>query len=163
MTQQYIYIPGNVPSLKNSKEIITIPFKGQLHLPVHERKTRAMLIPSKRHQKYERDTAPLYRAFAKEFRKLAQGHLKPLKVGFYFVRDSRRLFDFGNAMASCEDIMETREWIPSDDCNQMMSIPLGYHVDKETAGVYITVLPDDFVEIELPKGCQVYRTQELDI
>ena len=158
---KWFYIPTNVPSLKNNKEIITIPLKGQLHIPKEDRKTRAMLVPSKRHQKYEKSTAIIYRSMAHDFRKLCMGRPKPYIAGFYFVRDSKRLFDYGNAITTCEDIMETRDWIDNDNCMNIKSIPLGHHVDKVNCGVWITLLPDDLLDgLCLPEGEQ-YPKKEL--
>ena len=187
MSPTYIYIPGNVPSLKNSKEIVSLhkklldneqKIKHVIELPGREplevelmldmsntskapvvRKLRPILIPSKAHKKYEKASAMAWRQAAPPFRRLLQGHSKPYKLGFYFVRDSKRIFDYGNAIASCEDIMTTRGWIDDDNCQEIMPVPLGYHVDKATTGVYITVLPNDFLRVELP----VVREKELDL
>jgi len=160
---QWIKIPGNVPSLKNNKEIVHIPLPGQNGIDRALKKMRPMLIPSKAHKKYEKATAPIWRNKANDFLKLTRGHLRPLKVGFYFVRDSRRLFDFDNAIATCQDIMITRGWIADDDCSQMMGIPIGYHVDKEKCGVWVTVLPDDYGLVELPGECLAGRTKQVDL
>jgi len=156
----WLKISGNVPSLKNSKEIVQIPLPGQKGMKRQDMKMRPILIPSKAHKKYEKATAPIWRDRAQDFLKMTRGHIKPLKVGFYFIRDSRRLFDFDNAIATCQDIMITRGWIEEDDCSQIMSVPLGCHVDAHTAGVWITVLPDGFLYVELPEQCHQYRKQE---
>jgi len=161
---EWIFIAGNVPSLKNSKEIIQIPLPGQNGIDRARKKMRPMLVPSKTHKKYEAATAPIWRDKARDFLNMTRGHLRPLKVGFYFIRDSRRLFDYDNAHATCQDIMVSRGWIEDDNCNQIMSIPLGYHVDKEACGVWITILPDDFVsQVQLPDMVKAAVVKELDI
>lgn len=194
MNLEWIWIEGNVPSLKNSKEIVSLHTKRKpndykvkyaIELPGRKslqldlicdrddetaapviRKLRPILIPSKAHKKYEKAHGLDYRDAASKFRLMAKRHSKPLKVGFYFIRDSKRIFDYGNAIATVEDLMTSRGWIPDDNCQEIMSIPLGYHVDKYKPGVGIFVLHDHMTLKDVmyaARFCLVNQEKQLDI
>ena len=61
-------------------------------------------------------------------------------VGFYFIRDSRRKFDYVNPLQTVQDAMVKHKWIEDDNMEMLLPIFEGYHVDKERAGVHITIL-----------------------
>ena len=68
-----------------------------------------------------------------------------MEIGFYFVRDSRRKFDFVNLVQTIQDIMVRSEWLPDDNMDEMVPVPIEidgwcYRVDKNQPGVYIVVL-----------------------
>jgi len=168
----WIHIPGNVPSLKNSKDIISLPrkllpnerkVKHQILWPsrspiyidlvidIHNesaapeiRKGRPMLVSSKLHQAYEKTRTNLYKLQRWEFAKMVKHLEPPYQVLFYFIRDSRRKFDFLNAVQTCEDIMVKSGWLEDDNADQIKPIPAGYHVDKHNAGVFISVMVRPF-------------------
>ena len=128
----WYYIPGNTPSLKNNKEIVRFKGKnGQLH---------TSLVSSKRHKKYAKDTGIIWKTEGKRFKLDTMGVDKPFNVCFYFVRDTRRKFDYTNALDTCQDLMVEYEWFEDDNSTIMRPIPCGYHVDKNKAGVYIALL-----------------------
>lgn len=115
-----LYIPGNVPSSKNSKQW-----------------TGYALIDSVTTRRYKREHVFEYTMMKKSFQKLFEGERKPLKVGLYFVRDSRRRFDYINVCQVIADLMVKYEWIEDDSAEYFIPIFLGYHVDKKKAGVII--------------------------
>jgi hypothetical protein len=135
--QGWIGIPFNVPSLKNSKQIIQLKSKKGPPRPI--------LIPSKTHKKYAKNTGIIWKAELPWFKAMTLNQLLPLQVGFYFVRDTKRLFDYGNAIATCEDLMTEYGWIPDDNCDELLSVPCGHHVDKANAGVYIRVISEVYI------------------
>lgn len=114
------FIPGNVPSSKNSK-----------------RWTGKMLISSKQVMNYKADTENFWIYEGHKFRKAVEGLEPPLKVSFYFIRDSRRKFDFINPAQTVQDQMVRYEWIPDDNMTEIVPIFEGYEVDKENPGVHI--------------------------
>ena len=123
-----IFIPGNVPSSKNSKQW-----------------TGKMLINSKPVRNYIKNTKKDYVRCKEEF----DSHLVtmqvdsrtyPLHIDFYFVRNSRRKFDYINPAQTVQDLMVKYEWIEDDNCDIIIPHFSGYHVDKENPGVYITLL-----------------------
>lgn len=135
------FIPFNVPSLKNSKTIVT-------------RGKRPMLIPSKRHSEYKKNTSPFYGELRDVFRSASNRRSMPLSVGFYFLRDSRHRFDYSNAIQTVEDIIVEQGWIEDDNADCLIPVPLGFSYNKETPGVFIWILAESVVGLkphELPK------------
>ncbi len=123
-----IFIPGNVPSSKNSKQW-----------------TGTKLIWSKSARDYREATQWLYASETGRFHKRVSGETKPLLLGFYFVRDSHRKFDWCNPLQTVQDLMVSYGWIPDDNIDEMLPVPVKigeryYHVDKDKPGVYIMVL-----------------------
>lgn len=124
-----IFIKGNVPSSKNSKQI----FKNQ--------KTGKMFITSSKTVKaYLSNFEYQYDIFAKEFKKEIKSRAKPYKIGFYFVRDSKRKFDYININQIVQDLMVQHGWLLDDNCEELIPVFLGYEVDKSNPGVRIEVL-----------------------
>ncbi len=123
-----IFIPGNVASSKNSKQW-----------------TGKKLVWSKLASDYRDNTATLYLMYRQKFRAMCKDKPKPLEIGFFFVRDSRRKFDFVNLVQTIQDLMVRSEWLPDDNMDEMVPMPIEidgrcYHVDKNQPGVYIVVL-----------------------
>ena len=129
---KWFFIPGNTPSLKNSKKIIT--FKPR------DKPVRYGLTSSDANKKYNKLTESVYKSLAEEFRVQSIGMDKPLKICFFFVRDSRRKFDYTNAMDTIQDLMVTHGCLPDDNCTEIIPIPCGYHVNKNTAGAHIAIM-----------------------
>jgi Holliday junction resolvase RusA-like endonuclease len=80
-----------------------------------------------------------------KFQGSCKGKDRPLKIGFYFVRDSRRKFDFVNIVQTVQDLMVRAEWLADDNMDEMVPVPVEvdgtfYRVDKYHPGVYIMVL-----------------------
>jgi Holliday junction resolvase RusA-like endonuclease len=117
-----IFIPCNVASSKNSKQW-----------------TGKFLVSSKTTQAYIKATAHHYMAWRSDFKWLVKGLPKPYKVGFYFIRDSKRKFDFVNVAQLPLDLMVKHGWIDDDNMDEIVPVFLGYHVDKEKAGLEITI------------------------
>lgn len=65
---------------------------------------------------------------------------KPFKIGFYFIRDSKRRFDYVNICQLPLDLMVKYNWIKDDNMQEVIPFFLGYEIDKERAGVIIKVL-----------------------
>jgi len=102
-------------------------------------------VANKLTQRWRKNTAELMKALAPKFRRAIKGKEKPLKIGFFFIRDSKRLFDFNNMTQCPQDAMVFHKWIPDDNITEMVPIPLEidgqwYRVDKENAGVIIRIL-----------------------
>ena len=141
----YIWIPFNVPSLKNSKI-----------------KTSRGIFPSKTVKKYLTDLGiQKYSASRKEvvgyktkpnkfeelrekFNNALEGKTPPIEIGFHFVRDTKRKFDFNNATQIIADLMTAHDIIEDD--NMDFFIPYAFKInnqfysyDKENPGVYIEI------------------------
>jgi hypothetical protein len=133
MKPKSIYIPGNVPSSKNSKRIIILP-------PGSKSKRKAMLINSDLVMKYIEKTAIHYNNRAGEFRHMVADLEPPYTVYFYPIRDSRRVFDYDNFSHVVRDLMVKCKWIEADNMHWIIpDYSKGYEVDKLKAGVVISV------------------------
>lgn len=120
-----IFIFGNVPSSKNSKQW-----------------TGKCLMSSKTVKKYIDKFSYQFNSLEnkKKFKEMIKDKEKPYKIGFYFIRDSQRKFDYINIAQIIQDLMVNYEWIEDDNCTELVPVFLGYKVDKENPGVKIEVL-----------------------
>ena len=123
MEENKIFIKGNIPSSKNSK-----------------RWTGITLINSETVMKYKENSYIHWWQNAKKFQKMIKGKEKPYKIGFYFIRNSKRKFDYINAAQLPLDLMQEFNWIEDDNMENVIPVFLGYEVDKENAGVRIEIL-----------------------
>lgn len=132
------YIPGNVPSSKNNKQIIS------RRLP--NGKTIPFLIDSKNTQHYRKHYGIMYKSIKSDFLEAVKDIPKPYHVGFYFVRDSHRDFDLHNAVQIVADMMSEYLIIADDNAGEFVPVFLGYCVDsKSNAGVYLRIMDEDYV------------------
>lgn len=144
-----LFIPGNVPSLKNSKQVssrngrivVTSSKTVKKYLKsfgirsfdsrkqeVHTYKTQKLTFPVKELEKFFKQT-----------------NKYPIKVGFYFVRDSRRRADFQNLIQLLADLFVAFRVIPDDNMDYFLPYPLEmdgkfHHVDKINPGVHLEIL-----------------------
>lgn len=117
-----IFIPGNVPSSKNSKQW-----------------TGKMLINSKAVRKYIFNTKSYYENFKKEFKELTKDMEKPYPIYFEFIRGSRHRFDYINPAQTVQDLMVKHDWIEDDNMDNLLPYFLPYSYDKENPGVNIII------------------------
>ena len=123
-----IFIAGNTPSSKNSKQFVTL------------KSGKTLLINSKTVQKYLKESKADWLVSKNEFLKMLEGKEKPYKIELFFIRDSRRRFDYINAAQIVFDLMQHYGYIEDDDSTNVIPIFKGYKVDKIGAGVKIDVL-----------------------
>jgi len=117
-----IFIPGNVPSSKNSKQW-----------------TGKMLINSKATRKYISNTRIYYMKNKMKFRKMLKNKRRPYKIYFKFIRGTKHKFDYLNPAQTVQDLMVKNGWIMDDNCDEMMPIFDKYEYDKNNCGVHIWV------------------------
>ena len=152
-----IFIAGNTPSLKNSKEIgqiytnrsacCNVPFTGKgptRRCPkcnnICEIKTRPMLRSSKTVVKYKSATEGEWLQSKQRFVNMIKDSPMPINLGMYFIRDSERKFDHINIAQIVQDMMVDYGYIEDDNCLFVLPVFLGYKVDKKNAGVVITII-----------------------
>lgn len=123
-----IFIAGNTPSSKNSKQFVTL------------KSGKTLLINSKTVQKYIKESKADWLVNKNEFLKMLKGKEKPYKIELYFIRDSKRRFDYINAAQIIFDLMQEYSYIEDDDSTNIIPIFKGFEVDKARAGVEIRVL-----------------------
>lgn len=132
-----IYIPTNVASSKNSKEIGVFKKrneKGQLE-------SKYTLVESKASKRYRKETEAYYRHYKNKFLSMASGASMPIRVELTFIRRDIGRFDYINACQIIADLMADHGWI-KDDCSEYflpVFNPVVYY-SKEAAGVIIKVL-----------------------
>ena len=123
-----IFIAGNTPSSKNSKQFVTL------------KNGKKLLLNSKIVRKYIDKSEMDWRFNKTEFFKMLKGKEKPYKIELYFIRDSRRKFDYINAAQIIFDLMQHYGYIEDDDSQNVIPIFKGFEVDKARAGVEISVI-----------------------
>lgn len=128
-----IFIKGNTPSSKNSKRIITITNKK-----TGKKTTR--LINSEVTEKYIKNSKADWILNKNNFKKMIKDKEKPYKIELYFIRDSKRRFDYINAAQIVFDLMQSYDYIEDDDSQNIIPVFKGFEVDKSRAGVEIRVL-----------------------
>ena len=126
-----IFIKGNTPSSKNSKQFVTL------------KNGKTMLLNSKTVQKYIKESKVDWIKNKTEFLKMIKDKEKPYKIELYFIRDSKRRFDYINAAQIIFDLMQEYGYIEDDDSTNVIPVFKGFEVDKARAGVEIRVLKED--------------------
>ena len=142
-----IFIPGNVPSLKNSKiktnkgifpsktVVKYLRLLGIQRYSVRDKEVRGYKT---RDNLFENTRSPW-------FKLLGEGRPDPIVVGLHFIRGSKHKFDFHNATQIIADLMVAHDFISDDDMDSFIPMPLKikgkwYSYNKECPGVYISVL-----------------------
>ena len=123
-----IFIAGNTPSSKNSKQFVTL------------KNGKKLILNSKIVRKYIDKSEMDWRFNKTEFFKMLKGKNKPYKIELYFIRDSKRKFDYINAAQIIFDLMQEYDYIEDDDSTNIIPVFKGFEVDKARAGVEIEVL-----------------------
>jgi hypothetical protein len=127
----FVYIPGHVPSFKNSR----IKTK------------QGAIIPSKAWSTYQKESKPFWSVEQRTFNKLLIERQKPYNIGFYFIRKTLVKFDFHNICAGPLDLMTLYQWILDDNIDEILPIPLKlsdtfHSKSPKLAGVVIYVYQD---------------------
>lgn len=157
MVNELIFIPFNTPTLKNSKVKTS---KGIFSSATVSKYLRKLGIQSYSSSK---KIVKGYVNRPNEFEKLRLQFEKsilnkgfPLLICFHFVRDSKRLFDFGNGTEIIMDLLTAHDIIPDDNVSfvfpSVMSIDgilpnennirelEWYSINKEESGVWIKII-----------------------
>jgi len=136
-----IFIPFNTPSSKNSQIKSTKGiFKSKTVRHYLQKLGVKSYSSSKKTYENYKTRNNVIENLKPDFLKMINGKTNPVKFGFYFIRDSKRKFDYINVIQIIADILTAHDIIKDDCADYFIPIPRGYHVDKENAGVEITVL-----------------------
>jgi len=126
----YIFIKGNVPSSKNSKQL----FKNK-------KTGKNFITSSALCKKYIKNTEMSWTAFRSKFLSMIEGKEKPYRIQFVFIRDKHKAFDYINIAQLPLDLMQEYEWLPVDDNRTVIpDFNAGYGYDPKLAGMIIKVL-----------------------
>tara|TARA_R110000822_G_scaffold73853_13_gene177628 strand:+ start:2423 stop:2893 length:471 start_codon:yes stop_codon:yes gene_type:complete len=154
-----IWIPGNVPSLKNSKVKTK---RGIFSSPTVNKYIRKLGIQSfssskKEVKGYVDPTRPnQIEALRAEFEKMLENAGgEPVFIGYHQVRGSKRLFDFSNSVEILQDLFTAHDFIEDDNVKYVFPVPMTikgklptaanirtekwYSVDKDNPGVFIKI------------------------
>ena len=123
-----IFIAGNTASSKNSKQFVTL------------KSGKTLLINSKTVQKYIKESKADWLVNKNKFLKMLKGKEKPYKIELYFIRDTKKRFDYINVAQIIFDLMQEYGYIEDDDSTNVIPIFKGFEVDKARTGVEIKVL-----------------------
>ena len=118
-----IFIPGNVPTSKNSK-----------------RWTGKYLINSKTVMNYIKNTKDVWLENKDCFLSMIENKEMPYTISFKFIRNSRRKFDYINPAQTVQDLMVKYDYIEDDNCDCMVPCFEQYEYNKEQPGVIIKIL-----------------------
>lgn len=151
-----IFIPGNVPSSKNSKQI------------AKTKDGKPVLLYSKTVKKYlqnlgiqklsGRTGITEYKTRQNVFKSKINGFFDgveyPCVLGFNFVRDSLRTFDIINAMQIICDLLVANGCIKDDDIKHLIPVPMKingswYSVCRDNPGVYLEIIKKDLWETSI--------------
>ena len=146
VNNELIFIPGNVPSSKNSRINTT---KGSFASKTVKSYLNSLGIQSysssKKLVKGYVNKPNLIENLREDFLKQIEGKELPLEIGFHFVRDSRRKFDFHNIVQVVLDLLTASDFIIDDNMDCVIPFALKidskfYSVDKENCGVWIKII-----------------------
>jgi len=120
------FIPGNVPSSKNSR-----------------RWTGKFFIASKSVMKYRDTSKATYKKLKSSFIKTYSKYEEPVTISFKFIRGSKHKFDYINPAQTVQDDMVKHNWIEDDNCTYIIPAFKLYEYDKVNPGVYIEIEEND--------------------
>lgn len=151
-----IFIPGNVPSLKNSKVKTS---RGIFSSPSVSKFIRSLGIQSFNSRTKEvkgyvdTSRSNQFEALRSKFNAMKGSKGDPLFIGYHQVRNSKRLFDFSNSVELIQDLMTAHDFIEDDSVKYVFPVPMTidgrlavegrirdeqwYSVDKTNPGVWI--------------------------
>ena len=147
MEKEAIFIPHNVPSLKNSKTATTVgKGKNKRSTLVHSPAVRKYLQKIGVKKYSTRSGVENYVNRPNLFRDSIGGYFHgvpvPVIVKFHFIRDSKRKFDFHNAVQIIADLLVAHGFIEDDNMDYFIPVPMRsngqwYSVDPKNPGVYL--------------------------
>tara|TARA_R110000822_G_scaffold227017_1_gene359658 strand:- start:44669 stop:45172 length:504 start_codon:yes stop_codon:yes gene_type:complete len=153
-----IFIPGNTPSLKNSKVKTSRGIFSSPTVNKYIRKLGIQKFSSSRKEVkgYADPSRPnKFEALRSQFAAMRVGKSDPIFIGYHQVRNSKRLFDFSNSIEIVQDLLTAHDFIEDDNVKFVFPIPMTidgripvegkirkeqwYSVDKKNPGVYLKI------------------------
>lgn len=154
-----IFLPGNVPSLKNSKVKTS---RGIFSSPTVTRYLRTLNIQGFNSRKktvkgYVDPNRPnlFKQVVEKRFAEMKKGKRDPIFIGYHQVRNSKRKFDFSNSVELIQDLLTSHDMIEDDNISYVFPVPMTikgelptssnikteefYSVDKDNPGVWLKI------------------------
>ena len=138
-----IFIPGDVMSKKNSKQIIPKIAKKDGKIVYTEKgdpKINKIIISSKQVADYERATKNYWLILKNEFLSQVRDKPKPYRIEFHFVFSGKRERDYINMAQLPLDLMQEYQWLEKDDMDNVLPVFKPYSIDRFNPGTYIKIL-----------------------
>lgn len=132
MSEYKLVIPGNTPSLKNSKQIF---HKWITDKKTGQRKNVPFVTSSEQHKKWypqafeEVNNSPLV---LKEWN-------YPLRISFHFIRETKETFDWINVAQAPLDLLKNARIIEEDDMLHVIPGDWSYEVHPGAACCILTI------------------------
>lgn len=145
MENELIFIPFNVPSLKNSKIKTSRGIFPSKTVKSYLTKLGIQRYSASRKEVIEYKTRPnIIEELRHRFNKCLEGKELPVEIGFHFVRNTKHKFDFNNANQIIADLLTAHKIIEDDnmDCFIPYAFKMNdkfYTIDKENPGVYLMI------------------------
>lgn len=120
-----IFVPGDVPSSKNSKVW-----------------TGKFLVSSKTATRYKNITKGIWDnpILRDKFLDSLKEVTKPYRLSFKFIRGTRRIFDYVNMTQMPLDLMVAFGWLEDDNANEVKPEYEQYEFNKTSPGVIISII-----------------------
>lgn len=153
-----IFIPGNVPSMKNSKVKTS---RGIFNSPTVSKYIRSLGIQSFNSSKkivkgyVSKDRPNIIENLRKDFLSMMKDKSYPIILGFHHVRSTKRKFDFSNSVEIIQDLLTAHDFIEDDNVHYLFPSVMSidgelptpdnirttnwYSVDKNNPGVYLKI------------------------
>ena len=138
-----IFIPGNVPSSKNSKVSTS---KGIFHSKTVRKYLQYIGVKG---YSVTKKTVDEYKTRQNVFKNSVSDYFDgvdvfPVMICFHFVRDSKRKADFHNLVQIVSDLLVAHDFIPDDNMDYFLPFPMmvngnWWSVNKENPGVFISI------------------------
>ena len=139
-----IYIKGNTPSQKNSKQIFQKRTGEKEFCPkcrsFIKNKTRPFITSSELVKTFVKEKPAEFLKAKVIFKRLIKNVEPPYTLGFFYIRKTKHRFDYGNAHEVILDQFTEYGFWSDDNTEFAEVIPLGFTYSKELAGVIIVVL-----------------------
>lgn len=140
-----IFISGNVPSSKNSRNFgIARNADGSEKIKANGKRITSS-FDSKTVQDFKKIAIPQFEANLHKFKRMVEGMKTPYTIYFKIIRKyaitekGGHRFDYHNMVQIIADMMEKYGWIENDDAENAIFIPVQYGVNEEYPGVVIFV------------------------
>lgn len=138
--QNVLFIPGNTPSSKNSRQSMTLETKPYQDKKGRTKTWKNVNIPSKLTSTFKKESLSYFIQQRPQWLAMKRGLEYPLMVEFTFIRDSKRKFDLINMAQIIQDMMVDVGWVEDDNYTVITPYFGKVRIDKENPGCEIRII-----------------------